>query len=283
MTFATGYVPDPEGYKRTPFHQAKARMGVTALPLLMSMLFFAPAMLDQNRTSSCTGGATGAAATCDLAANDTPLGFVASPRGIYDNGRSIDRVPDPDGSLPPLTDDGAEPNMVMRGISEWGVRPMRGPTTAGENYDCEPSNVNDEPKLDELEEEATHVLLGEYGITSTGKQRVIDMQTALAAKKPICAAIAGGSDTFQEYMGGVLGPIGLDLDHYIWFYGYEVLSDGSVVFFGSNQWGTSWGEQGRDEHGQPSGERGRFRLNEAGVAELGDIVVLDVRLKKAAA
>lgn len=278
MTFATGYKPDPDGYRRTPFHHMKARLGVTALPLLVSLLAFVPAMLDQNRTGSCTGGSTGAACTCDLAANGTPLGFVASPRGIYDNGRAIDRVPNEDGSLPPLTDDGAEPNAVMRGISEWGVRPMKGPTSAGENYDCEPANVNDEPALGELEEEATRLLLGEYGITSTGKQRVVDMQTALAGKKPICCAIAGGSDTFQGYSGGVMGPIGTALDHYVWLYGYEVLPDGSVVFFGRNQWGTSWGEQGRDPSGQPTGESGNFRINEAGVAELGDIVVLDVKV-----
>lgn len=266
MTFATGYKPDPAGYKRTPFHHLKARLSVGALPLAVSLLAFAPPMLDQNQTGSCTGGSTAACAACDLAAAGTPLGFVPSPRGIYDNGRAIDRVPNADGTLPPLADEGAEPNQVMRGITEWGVRPMKGPTSAGANYDCEPSNVNDEPTLAELEEEATHLLVGEYGITSTGKQRIVDMQTALAAKKPMTVAIAGGSDAFQGYTGGVLGPLNSELDHYTWIYGYEVQPDGSVVFLCRNQWGEGWGEQGN------------YRLNEAGAQELGDIVVLDVKV-----
>lgn len=266
MTFPTGYRPDPDGYKRTGFHHMRARLAVTALPLAVSLLAFAPAMLDQNQTGSCTGGSTAACAYCDLAANGLPLGFVPSPRGIYGNGRAIDRFPNDDGTLPPLTDDGAEPNQIMRGISEWGVRPMKGPTSAGENYDCELANVNAEPTLAELEDEATHLLLGEYGITSTGKQRVRDMQTALAAHKPMTVAIAGGSDAFQGYTGGVLGPLNAPLDHYVWIYGYEVQPDGSVVFLCRNQWGEGWGEQGN------------FRLNEAGAAELGDIVVLDVKV-----
>lgn len=269
MTFTLGYKPDPDGYKRTPFHHLKMRMNITALPMMISLLEFAPDMLDQNVTGSCTGGSTMAAVTCELAAAGTPLGFVGSPRGAYLNGRAIDRIPNPDGSLPPLEDNGAEPNQVWRGISEWGVRPMRAPTSTGVNYDCEASNVNDEPKLDELEVEATHLYVGEYGITTTGKQRIVDMQTALAGKKPITVAIAGGSDAFQQYMGGVLGPLNASNDHYVWIYGYEVQPDGSVIFLCRNQWGVSWGEQGN------------FRLNEAGAQELTDLVVGDVHIKGA--
>ena len=165
----------------------------------------------------------------------------------------------------------------MRGISEWGVRLMKGPTSTGANYDCEPSNVNDEPTLGELEEEATRLLVGEYGITTFGKQRVDDMRAALAGKKPITVAIAGGSAAFQSYAGGVLGPLNAGTDHYVWIYGYEVQADGSVLFLCCNQWGTGWGERGRDELGAESGESGHFRINEACAAELTDIVVLDVR------
>ena len=262
MIFKTGYKPDPHTYKRAHF----ALYSEHLLPWKASLLESAPSVLDQNATSSCTGGSVGAAVTCALAARGTPLGFVASPRGIYMNARIVDRVADGAGVLPAVEDGGANPSSVMRGITEWGVRPMRGPTSMGDNYDCEPSNVNNEPTLSELEEEATHLIVGEYGIASTGTDRVRDMQEALAGRRPITVAIAGGSNAFQSYSGGIMGSIGTSLDHYVWLYGYETQIDGSAVFLGRNQWGTGWGEQGS------------FRINESGIAELGDIVVLDVKV-----
>jgi hypothetical protein len=261
-----GYLPDPVGHRRTAFRHLALRLGVAILPASVSLLRFAPDVLDQNQTGSCTGGSTGAAIATSLASAGTPLGFVPSPRGIYNIGRAIDRAASTDGSLPPLTDDGAQPNQVMRGISEWGVRPMRGPTSTGANYDCEPSNVNLEPTLGELEEEATCLLIGQYEVTSTGRQRVRDLQAALAGGRALTFAIAGGTNDFQSYLGGVMGALNGELDHYVWMYGYETQVDGSVIFLCSNQWGKDWGEAGR------------FRINEACVAQIGNIVVLDVKV-----
>lgn len=219
-------------------------------------------------TSSCVGHATSGCGTTALAAAGTPLPWVWSPDGIYKNARAVDRTPNPDGTLPPLEDGGAQPNQAMRALGEWGVRPMRGPTSDGRNSDVEKASVNDEPKLGELEDEGATLIVGEYAITSTGKERVREMQTALANGKPFTAAIAASGDAFQGYTSGVLGPLGTDLDHYVYFDGYETADDGSIVFHGVNSWGTGWGESGR------------FRLHEAGVAELGDVVVFDIRLMK---
>lgn len=205
MTYATGYRPDPIGHSRTPFHHLSAKRTVRTLPLSAYIARFAPPVLDQNDTSSCTGGSTGPAIYAALGAAGSPLPWVPSPHGIYTLGRAIDRFPNANGALSALTDDGAAPNEVMRALREWGVRPMRAPTSTGLLYDCEPSNVNDEPNLDELEEDALALILGEYGITSGGPPRVLELQAALAAGKPVTGAIAGGSPTLQTYTGGVLG------------------------------------------------------------------------------
>lgn len=224
--------------------------------------------MDQGQTGSCTGHATSGASYAALAAAGTPLSWVPSPHGIYTLGRAIDRA-DP---ATALTDDGAEPNQVMRGISEWGVRPMLAPTADGRLSDCEPETINEEPALGELELDGLALLLGEYGITSTGAQLEEELKVALfVAKKPVTLAIAGGSDAFQGYSGGVLEALNAPLDHYIYADGYETLPSGEFVLHVVNSWGVDgWGIAGR------------ARLGSKSVAELGDLVVLNVKLKGAA-
>lgn len=269
MRFATGYRLDPAGHQRSPFARLAARRGLGSFPAIVTLLAFAPAVLDQNQTSSCTGGATSAALYTAFGAKGKPLPWVPSQRGIYLNGRAIDRAPDENGKLPFLEDKGASVNQVMRGISEWGIRPMRGPTSDGLNYDAEPFNVNDEPTIRELEDEALAIVVGEYGVTSAGQRRRDELCAALAGEHPITMAIAGGCNAFQRYTGGVLPALNAELDHYVWMYGFETQADGSVIYLCRNQWGTSWGESGG------------FRLSEAAVDELGDVVVHDVSLKGA--
>jgi hypothetical protein len=263
VKFRTGYNPDPDGHRRTPFARLSARMKAQTLPASFSLLAFAPAIMDQGQTGSCTGHATAAAVSTALAAAGTPLAWVPSPKGIYTLGREIDL---PDASTE-ITDDGAQPNQVMRGITEWGVRPMQAPTSDGRLSDCDTATINDKTKLDELEADAVTLLLGEYGIVTTGAQREEDFKVALAvARKPVTFAVAGGSAAFQGYTGGVLEALNAPLDHYIFAYGYETLPSGELVILGSNSWGIDgWGELGC------------FRIGSQGIAELDDMVVLDVK------
>jgi hypothetical protein len=264
MNLRTGYIPDPLTYGRTSYRAS--REGISALPSSVTLLPYAPHVFNQNDTGSCTGGSTGPAIYTALLARGTPLPWVPSPKGIYTLGRAIDRTPNANGSFPPLRDEGAMPNQVMRGISEWGVRRM-GPFVSGYAYDCDHRNVNEEPNLLELEEDAHHVLLGQYVIRTKGAQRIVDLCSALAAKKPITVALAGGSALFQSYAGGVLPMLHAPLDHYVWLYGYTTDAKGKRIFLGRNSWGTGWGEGGN------------FRLSEDAAQELGDIVVLDVHQK----
>ncbi len=269
MRYATGYNPDPDGHKRTPFAHLARRIGIGSLPAsamaLLACLSMPP--FDQGQTGSCTGHACAGATFAECQAAGNPLGFAPSPAKWYGNARAIDRVPNPDGTLPLLEDNGAQPNQAWRAAEEWGVEAMGPAAPDGRNSDADPSTINAEPMLGDLEVEAAELLIGDYEITSTGAQRITDMKTALAANHPITVAIAGGSDTFQGYTGGVMGPIGTDLDHYVFLFGYETDPiTGEAIFHGRNSWG-DWGEAGN------------FRLNEAGAQELGDLVVAAVSRK----
>jgi hypothetical protein len=224
---------------------------------------WAPAVMDQGQTGSCTGHSPASALYTAFNVIGQPLPWVPSPAGIYRVGRAIDR---PNTSTP-LTDDGAEPNQVFRSINEFGVHPIQAPTSDGRYSDADPATINDEPSLGELEADAVTCIVGDYGITSTGTQRVDDVCSAIANKHPVTVAIAGGSNTFQAYSGGVLGPIEETLDHYVWLYGYETVANGSRVFHGRNSWGRDWGISGD------------FMLSEDALQWLGDLVALDVRRK----
>ncbi len=199
MRFATGYVADGVDHKRTPFGVFARRMGIASLPTSALVLAsFLPSVLDQGQTGSCTGHATACAIATEFAARGEPLGFIPSPAEIYRNGRAIDRAD----VATLLTDDGAQPNQVYRAIEEFGVRAIGPMAPDGRNSDADPSTINTEPKWGDLEIESTSLLVGEYEIVTDGAQRIVDVQTALVAQRPITIAIAGGSDAFQGYTGG---------------------------------------------------------------------------------
>src|SRR5262249_33647257 len=140
---------------------------------------------------------------------------------------------------------------------EWGLRRMQ---PLPDRYsDADPATVNDEPSLGDLEEDASSMLVGDYGIYSYGAQRVQEVCTAIANGIPVCCAIAGGSAAFQNSSGGVLGPLNAPLDHYVCIIGYETSADGSKVFMIRNSWSEYWGENGN------------VRINEACLDQLGDL------------
>jgi hypothetical protein len=224
-----------------------------------------PAVLDQGQTGSCTGNASAMGLFLAFLLAQHPLSWVPSQAGIYRNGRGIDR----DDVQTPLLDEGAQPNQVFRAISEYGIGPMRGPTSDGRNSDVEIATVNDEPKLGALEEEALTLPIGEYGINSIGSARILALRQALSANKPVCVAIAGGSNAFQSYTSGILPALNAPLDHYVLLIGYSTTPTGSTVFECLNSWGDGWGEGGY------------CWLSEEAVQELGDLVVLDVKVKAA--
>ena len=250
--YSTGHIPDPPDCRES-FHRLAGRLGSTTLPASVSLLPDGFIPLDQANTSACSGHASAVGLHLALG-----LPWMPSPAELYRNGRAIDRSPGE-----PLADEGAQPSQVFRAANTFGIRAMV--PLAWRNSDADPSTINAEPKLGDLEEEALEVVVGDYGIDSRGAQRITDICTALAHGKPVCVAVAGGSAKFQAYLGGVLGPLAAQLDHYVLLVGYHTLADGTVILDGLNSWGLGWGD------------RGRFHLSPAAADELGDIVALDVR------
>ena len=179
MSFSKGWIrSDIPGRKLFGAHPAAN----ATPPTNPSVLAFAPPVMDQNDCGSCTGHATACAVTTACAAAGSPLAWVCSPRNNYTLGRCVTRA----GSTDALTDEGAMPSDVMIGLSQWGVRAIQAPTSTGAYSDCEPSNVNEEPALGELESDALTLMVEEHQITSTGHQRAIDVALALQAKMPVC-------------------------------------------------------------------------------------------------
>lgn len=244
MTRNLGYIPDPAEHRVTPFSRAR-KLGVAQLPASVDLRPFAPPVLDQNECGSCVGHAVAAAVACALTRAGTPLGFVPSPRSVYQLARLIDA-----GDLfGVLTDEGSMPNQAMRSLTEWGVRPMLVPSPLGYNSDCDVSNVNASVVLSELEQDAQAIIIGQYEVTSTGAQQTEDICAALAQGFPVPLAVGGGADDFQLWTA-TRGPLDatapLELDHYIWLLGYRT-ANGKRVFRARNNWGPDWGDGGEIE------------------------------------
>ena len=258
----TGHIRETAPH--TPFARLSAKLGAPASSA--NLMAFTTKVFDQGNSGSCEGNATAGAIYCALAAAGSPIPWTPSQDGIYRLGRAIDRVPDEHGNLSPLTDTGAMTSQVIRGIAEWGIRPMGALASDGRYSDVELATVNDEPSLTEIEADAHHVIIGAYAITSWGKQKSDDVAACVSAGVPVVLAIAGGSQAFQAYSGGVLGTLNAPLDHAVFVVGYTTNADGSRVYTVRNSWGQSFGESGN------------VRISEDCLYQCGDLVAMKARL-----
>lgn len=244
MSRARGLVRNPPGHiAGVPFAHHRCAAGST--PSFVDLRVHAPPVKDQNACSSCTGHGTSTGISTTCRAQGRPLAFEPSERGIYCLARAVDREPGQS-----LTDDGAMPNQVMRGIGAWGVRPTQAPTSLGDNSDCEPSNVNDEPKLGEIEDGATHLIVGEYVITATGDARVQQLRQALAAGFAVCFGVDVDA-AFEDYAGGkplaAPDPAKILGGHWLCAVGYRTDANGRTIVIFRNSWGLGWGSSGDGE------------------------------------
>jgi hypothetical protein len=262
VSFARGYIRNPDGHVagiRFEHHLA----AWTPTPSSVDLRSHAPAVKNQNACSSCCGHGTSTGISTTCRAQGRPLPFEPSERGIYAVGRCIDRAPGT-----PLADDGAMPHQVMRGISAWGVRPTKAPTSTGLNSDCEPSNVNDEPKLGELQQDAKALIVGEYAITATGAARVQQIRQALAAGFAVCFGVDVDA-AFEAYDGthviGAPDPKQILGGHWLCAVGYRTDATGKTIVIFRNSWDVSWGIAGDGEG------------DEAFIAGMSDITVMNVR------
>lgn len=253
--FKTGHIPDPEivRQRRLKFHMLKALrgLGVSALPLssnnrrwLLSSVG-GPGIFDQHDTSSCEGHAWASAVTLRYAILRTPIP-TASPICPYDGARVLSRPLNEDGTLPKLTDDGTEPSLIVSAMNRWGIASA----DKWEGFPASSQTINDEPTLDELETAGEFEIDGAYFLSSEGDQFCYDLMLALASGYPCVSAIAASNPTFQNYTGGVMGPLGPKVDHASLWVDYEWDGQNLSSFkgFGVNSWGdgtqgdTPWGE-----------------------------------------
>jgi hypothetical protein len=256
VTRSTGLVRDhAEVVKRRVSFQAM-RLGAPVLPLAVDLSSFAPPIRDQNGFGMCVGEAYSAAANTRLAVAGTPVDAI-SPYCVYKLARCLDRA----GASTPLADSGTSPGSAIAAFQNWGVV---SDATWGQE---DPSTLNAEPTLAELEEASDFTLNGAYFLQSSGDQRVVDICTALASGFPLGLSLAASGAEFNDYSGGVLGALSGPLDHENYCVGYTLSAPGdwsSVVLTMRNSWGVGWGESGS------------YRANRAFVDQCEDWGVLDV-------
>jgi hypothetical protein len=250
MSYSKGCRPDHK-HRRT---QKDARLllaqAAKSPPSFSLEQFEYKPILDQNNCGSCTGHGTAQLCYIALAAAGKPLLWCPSPKDIYTLTRAAERAVNP--GMPALTDSGGMPADIMLAVSQWGIRPMRAPSPQGYNSDVDTDNVNDEPKLDELEEDAKKILIGEYRIDEQAPDAIELMRQAIASGVPI--GIAAFVDTAFEEYNPADGPVNLiNLQdpagggHWFGFSGYRTLASGKTVFRGPNSWTATWGDRGHLE------------------------------------
>jgi hypothetical protein len=237
VTFHTGYKRNPRRKELKPF--AKHPLASTQFPSAFSLTSYAPQIFDQGQTGACTGHARARGMVIARAAAGKPLGFVPSPADLYRIERCLERV---DWSVP-LQDQGADPVDTIVAAQKWGVRAM---VALPDRFsDADPATINNEPSLDDLIADSAVMLLEDYAITDVGPSRYALVASAISKGLPVCLDVAGGSDAFQGYSGGVLkADPSAPLDHYIECEGYSFDSAGRMTLTIANSWGTSWGENG---------------------------------------
>jgi hypothetical protein len=250
----TGYQPDPPDHRYNLFaarHPAARKQFTARLPDSVSLLPFAPPVAEQDGTSSCVGQAMAVAIHTLLGSKGAPPPAPVSGLWCYNVGRMVDRA-EIDGDLPPLRDDGAQPNQCARGLTEYGLE-LAG-DRLGDKFPGDPDYpywlahaINAEPVLGAFESADRRRVLADWTSVGDGDPfKVTSLVTALAAGFPFVCAVDSSVPEFQEYDGtGVLDFDGQCPDHMVAFLGYRGLDSGLPDFLMQGSWGKSWGDKGR--------------------------------------
>lgn len=227
-----GYHPDPKDHRYTRWLHAFLALDEAPRDLRPD----ACRVLDQEG-SSCTGHgtATGIYTAAKIAGHD--LGWIPSPCGIYTMAVALDRG---DPLRGPLLDQGAMPNQVARGLSEFGIRPFVG---AGAT-DCFPVNGTlAEPDLAQLEVDAEHCYFGWYEISNADEAR-----TAIAAGIPVGIGTWVDSKFIQWTPNRPpLGFMNFDDPDGGGHWTVLLASTSRKTFWLRNSWGSGWGAAGDAE------------------------------------
>jgi len=233
--FAKGFIADPEQHMVS---SARRLIGLAPPPANGSVNQFAPPIRDQGQKSQCTGEGSMGAFVTSCNAHSVKLPFpIACPSWAYKIARAVDR----DDPNIPLTDDGAMPNQVVRGIQEFGILGL------GECSDAD-ADANEEPTIIQLEKASRVHALGWHIITSSGKNLVLDMMRAIAVARVAVPASSDVDQAFEDYNGKGVIPSVLQGEnfggHFYYFTEFKTTSSGIILFRFRNSWTPGWGDQG---------------------------------------
>ena len=207
---------------------------------------------DQGPTDSCPGHGTSQLCYTAAKAAGSPLAWTPSPGGIYTQTRCLQRVAtSPAGAaLPALVDGGAMPPYIAQAVNLFGLRPIQAPTPDGRYSDVDPTNVNVEPMVHDLESAGLCLVSGEYEIP-IGAQADLEtlIQTANRNNIPVGTGMFVDS-AFMDWTPN-LPPIAsvnwadpAGGGHWMSEDGFTVTSNGNGVYDLVSSWGTSAGDQG---------------------------------------
>ena len=243
-----GYLPDPDGiYNGFHLHPA-SKFSLDTLPKEASIDDSAPPIWNQWITNSCVGHGFGGAIATTAKSNKLRLD-IPSPGFLYKLARTVDRVPNQDGTLPRLQDGGARPNQLVRALGEWGIPAaveLKEKEATDPEYTTQLANhINDEPTLTQLLIASKRKLKGFNAIYSLGDLKVFEICESIAARYAVMGAVPAGNDAFQNFTRGVLDPTGTIPDHWIYYTAFRTVN-GEKQFLMRNSWGlTDWGEDGK--------------------------------------
>ncbi|HEY6462662.1 MAG TPA: hypothetical protein VIY73_20980 [Polyangiaceae bacterium] len=272
MAYPTGHLPDHPAVIAARaglhLHPEYGAMRVGTMPLKttnrakLATSQGGPGILDQHDTSSCEGHAHASGITLSFANAGTPLPEVVSPVGLYLGALMVDAVPNRDGTLPPLVDQGTMPSSILGGLllyggvgaSVWGQYPA---SSATMYLPGTTTSQLIQPSPTQLFGERAFRLNGAYFLTTSGASLVRDVYRVHASGRVLTNAIPASGADFQGYGGGVLGALSGDVDHAQLFADSEwtgtqaqldafMAGDDSLLSLylghGVNSWGATWGE-----------------------------------------
>lgn len=241
MRFVPGYTKD-DPIKRRRAKSSRLLLGTApSYPVACDWSSKEGPQEDQGQTGSCGGHGTSQGLMVAAAVQGILLGFVPSPAGIYTVTRCLERVPGT-----PLTDSGVMPADIFNAIALWGVRPLGLGYFDGRLSDVSQENVNLEPDLNELETDATHLIVGSYRIDETQGDVLMQAYGAIAKLGAIGVGIFVDTQ-FQQWQPS-MGPLN-DVDladpngggHWTTIDGYDSAAGTFTIL---NSWGSSWGRNG---------------------------------------
>ena len=209
----------------------------------------APAVFDQGPTETCWAHSLAAGLWTSSNASHKPLPWVPSPLDIASMGYSLIRARAmPSGTLPPLSDDGAELQDGDDVVATWGVSALR-PLVEGRNSDVPSDTPFPEPDTLQAELMAQHLEVGPYSepVDSTAPQTVaqcLDSGVAVWVGGLVGAAV-------QALQPGQIEQPTPESDptaggHARFIRGYRTATGGKFEFLVRNSWGASWCGSGED-------------------------------------